>query len=145
MNCRTARSLLLTAEVADLEGSGASELSQHLLICASCRELAAELLQAMGDLRRELEVEDAGIQPGRRAVHDAQSRRARARLLGRVVPLAAAAALAGLVLVRRGPQVAPDAAPAPAAIHDVSVTAPLGRSLAVLHTDDPNIVVIWFF
>jgi hypothetical protein len=69
----------------------------------------------------------------------------RVRLLGRLVPLAAAAGLAGVLLVRRGPQVVPGAARPPDVIHDVSVTAPPGRSLAVLHTDDPNIVVIWFF
>jgi hypothetical protein len=78
-------------------------------------------------------------------VLEALRRRTRARLLARAIPLAAAAGLAGLLLVRRGPQVVPGATRVPAAIHDVSVTAPPGRSLAVLHTDNPNIVVIWFF
>jgi anti-sigma factor RsiW len=146
MNCRTARTLLLTAEVADLEGRGAGDVSHHLRSCARCRDLAAELLQAMGELRRALETtERPGVEPVRRAVLDAQRRRARTRLLARVVPLAAAAGLTGLLLVRRGPQVVPGITPARVAIHDVSVTAPPGRSLAVLHTDNPNIVVIWFF
>jgi anti-sigma factor RsiW len=146
MNCRTARTLLLTAEVADLEGHGAGELSTHLRSCARCRDLAVELLQAVGELRRTLETpEVTAVQPVRRAVLEAQRRRARARLLARLVPLTAAAGLAGLLLVRHGPQVAPGATRVQAVIHDVSVTAPPGRSLAVLHTDDPNIVVIWFF
>jgi len=146
MNCQTARTLLLTAEVAELEGGGDGELSQHLRSCPDCRALAAEVLQAMGELRRDLETpQEAGIQPVRRAVLEAQRRRTRARLLARAIPLAAAAGLAGLLLVRRGPQVVPGATRTPAPIQDVSVTAPPGRSLAVLHTDNPNIVVIWFF
>jgi anti-sigma factor RsiW len=145
MNCRTARSLLLTAELADLEGRGDSDLSQHLRSCAPCRALAEEILRAMGELRHALDVDDGGVQPARRAIPLAQHRRTRARLLGRLVPLAAAAGLAGLLLVRRGPPAVPIPLRAPAAIHDVSATAPPGYSLAVLHTDDPNIVVIWFF
>ncbi len=146
MNCRAARALLLTAEVADLEDRGDGDLSQHFRSCPDCRALATEVLQAMGELRRALEPpQEAGIQPVRRAVLEAQRRRTRARLLARAVPLAAAAGLAGLLLMRRSPQVVPGATRTPAAIHDVSVTAPPGRSLAVLHTDNPNIVVIWFF
>ena len=145
MNCRTAHTLILTAEVADLEGRGDSDLSHHLRSCAHCRGLAAEILQAMGELDHALKVEDEGVQPVRQAILHAQRRRARTRRLARMVPLAAAAGLAGLLLVRRGPQVVPGAAPALEALHDVSVTAPPGHSLAVLHTDDPNIVVIWFF
>lgn len=145
MNCRTARSLLLTAEPADLEGRGDTDLSQHLRSCTHCQGLASEILQAMGELRHALEVEAAGVHAARQAILIAQRRRTRGRLFGRLVPLAAAAGLAGLLLVRRGPQIVPGAVPAPAALHDVSVTAPPGRNLAVLHTDDPNIVVIWFF
>jgi anti-sigma factor RsiW len=145
MNCRTARTLLLTAEPADLAGRGDTDLSQHLRSCAHCRALATEILEAMGELDHALEVEAAGVQPVRQAIRHAQHRRTRARLLRRLVPLAAAAGLAGLLLVRRGPPAVPIPLRAPAAIHDVSATAPPGHSLAVLHTDDPNIVVIWFF
>ena len=145
MNCRTARSLLLTAEPADLEGRGDADLSQHLRSCTHCRALATESLQAMGELRHALDVEDAGVQPARQAIRLAQRRRTRDRLFGRLVSLAAAAGLAGLLFVRRGPPAVPIPLRAPAAIHDVSATAPPGHSLAVLHTDDPNIVVIWFF
>ena len=145
MNCRTARSLLLTAEPADLEGRGDTDLSQHLRSCAHCRALASEIRQAMGQLDQALDVEAAGVQLVRQAIRSAQRRRTRARLLGRLVPLAAAAGLAGLLFVRRGPPAVPVPLGAPPAIHDVSATAPPGHSLAVLHTDDPNIVVIWFF
>jgi anti-sigma factor RsiW len=146
MNCRTARHLMLTAEVTDLQGRGEGGLSRHIGDCGRCRALAAELVGAMDQLRSDLETPEAAGGPSvRRAVLGAKRRRARARVLGRLVPLAAAAGLAGLLLVRRGPQVIPSPARAPHVIHDVSVTAPPGRSLAVLHTPDPNIVVIWFF
>ena len=146
MNCQTARELLLTADSADLQGRADGELSRHISSCGSCRALAAELVGAMDQLRRNLETpEVSDIRSVRGALLAAERRRGRARLLGRVVPLAAAAGLAGLLLVRRGPQVIPGPARAPHVIHDVSVTAPPGRSLAVLHTPDPNIVVIWFF
>lgn len=145
MNCRTVHAQLLTAEAADLEGRGDSDLSHHLRSCAHCRALATELVQAMGELRHALEVEDADARLARQAILLAQRRRTRARLIGRWVPLAAAAGLAGLMFVRRGPPAVPIPFQAPAGIHDVSVTAPPGHSLAVLHTGDPNIVVIWFF
>jgi anti-sigma factor RsiW len=148
MNCQTARNLLLTAEVAELQGRGDSELSRHLGSCGRCRALAAELVGTLGELRRELQApEDSDIRSVRRAVLSAQRRRARARLLGRVVPLAAAAGLAGLLLARRGPPpgVRPAAVQEETLVHDVTVTAPPGRNLAVWHTDDPNIVVVWFF
>jgi anti-sigma factor RsiW len=146
MNCRTARALLLTAEIPDLEGRGDGDLSQHLRSCTPCRGLATELLQTMDELRRTLETpEPTGIQSVRRAVLDAQRRGTRVQRFRRLVPLAAAAGLAGLLLLRRGPQIVPVAVPPAPLIHEVSVTAPPGHSLAVLHTDDPNIVVIWFF
>lgn len=145
MNCQTARSLLLTVESADLEGRGDTDLSHHLRSCAHCRALASEIRQALGELHHALDMEAAGVQPVRQAIRHAQHRRTRARLLGRLVPLAAAAGLAGLLFVRRGPPAVPIPLRAPAEIHDVSATAPPGHSLAVLHTDDPNIVVIWFF
>jgi len=60
------------------------------------------------------------------------------------VPLAAAAGLAGLILTRRHPiELVPPASPTPSP--RIAVTAPPGRSVAVLQTDNPDVVVIWFF
>jgi hypothetical protein len=146
MNCRTARDLMLTADLADLETRSESDLSQHLRACKGCHRVATLILDAMQELTTGLsQARRADSTAARRAIAAAFRRRSRARLLRRVVPLATAAGLAGLLLVRRGPPVVPIPSRTPTAVHDVSVTAPPGRSLAVLHTDDPNIVVIWFF
>jgi len=79
----------------------------------------------------------------------------RRRLLGRsLVPLAAAATVAGVLAVRSsGPATDPESRTrfAAAAVHaasgaeSVDVTAPDGTNVAVFKTSNPNIVVFWFY
>jgi anti-sigma factor RsiW len=147
MTCATARDALLTADPAELAGRTGSELSRHLETCPACRQTAAQLVSALHALAADLVPPADGTDrvAARAALASAARRRARTRMAGRLVPLAAAAGLASLLLVRRTPPLVPTVTPAPVRIHDVSVTAPPGRSFAVLHTADPGIVVVWFF
>jgi len=147
MNCDAARELLLVADPVDLEGGTGSELSRHLRDCDACRRAARMVLDALTELEAGLGTtrNDAAEAAARRALVEARKRHTRSRWVRRAVPLAAAAGLAALLLVRRSPSLPPAAAPTRAPIHDVTVTAPPGRNLAVLHTGNPDIVVVWFF
>lgn len=148
MNCATARELLLVANPADLEGRTESELSQHLRSCEACRRAAELVLNGLAELELGLasDPETSALTTARRAMAEARKRRVRSQWVRRALPLAAAAGLVALLVVRRSPPLPPDTVPPRAPIHDVTVTAPPGgQSLAVLHTGDPNIVVIWFF
>ena len=143
MNCRAALDLMLETEPADLAGKTDSELSRHIQGCAPCRAGAQRILEAEGSLREAL----AAAAPRRTAAEAVQlagQRQKRTRRLWPLVPLAAAAGLAGLILTRRHPiELVPPASPTPSA--RIAVTAPPGRSVAVLQTDNPDVVVIWFF
>lgn len=142
MTCATARDLMLEAERADLEGATDSELSRHVRTCAGCRAAAARIL----DAERALGDAFAAMTPRRRAedaVAEAAQRAGRRHWAWRAAPLAAAAALAALLLARREPAV-PPLSPLPTAAA-IEVQPPPGRTVAVFHTDNPDIVVIWFF
>jgi anti-sigma factor RsiW len=149
MNCATAREQLLTAELTPIRSGTASELSRHLDECDRCRSIAAVLLTAQQELHLAIEApHDAdATEAARNAVITAARRRTRRRFMRRAVPLAIAASLATLLLNRRAPSPhteipRPRAGAAPG---QVRVTAPLGRSVAVIETDNPNVVIIWFF
>jgi ferric-dicitrate binding protein FerR (iron transport regulator) len=150
MKCDTAHELMLTAEVADLEGRRDGPLAEHLRACARCRTAAARLLAA----HREMSDVLAAARPPRLpadaaqlAVRTAERHRVAARRLRRALPVAAAALLAGLLLVPQPPQppgsTSTEPAPVPARF---SVTAPPGRSVAVLQqSDTSSVIVVWFF
>lgn len=144
MNCSVARDLILEAELATLEGESDAELSLHLRGCARCRAAAERILDAERSLRGTLAAATPR-RPAADAVERAARRQgARARLLWRAVPLAAAAGLAALILTKRQP-IPPGPIAAPALRPTVSVTAQPGRNVAVLQTDNPGVVVFWFF
>jgi len=146
MNCAAAHELMLTAEAMELEGRTDSDLARHVRMCTRCGAAAGRLLEAQRDLGRALDTVRPRLAPSE-AVRIAGRVARRRRRLWRTVPLAAAAVLLG-VLVARRPGVTPRPAPAPGPArppHGVSVTAPPGRSVVVLQTDNPNVVVIWFF
>jgi len=70
----------------------------------------------------------------------------RRRWAWRVAPLAAAAVLAVALIARREQvQQTPPPASAPPIRSGLAVEGPPGRSVAVFQTDNPDIVVIWFF
>ncbi len=144
MTCAEARERMLEAERTDLSGATESELSLHLRGCARCRRAANRILEA----ERELWGALAAATPVRgteEAVGTVRRRAQRRRWVWRVAPLAAAAGLAVALLARRE-QVQQSLPPkAPPTRAGLAVEGPPGRSVAVFQTDNPDIVVIWFF
>ena len=148
MTCVEARERMLDAERMDLSGATESELSLHLGGCAQCRRAANRILEA----ERELWGALAAATPQRgadEAVALVRRRAQRRRWVWRAAPLAAAAALAawlagpwhgGPVPSSTVPEHPAQPRPAGFAVH-----SPPGRSVAVFTTDNPDIVVIWFF
>lgn len=151
MNCETARELLLTADPAELEGSTGSPLADHLRTCPACRAAAEQLLTAQRALRDVLgagQSTDATDEVVQAAIRSAKRRRATARRVRLGLPLAAAAVLAGLLVLRHTPEfpLQPNTRNATAVPARFSVTAPPGRNVLVLQPPDTsNVIVVWFF
>ena len=150
ITCETARELLLEADPAELRGEGDGSLAAHLRACAACRQRAQFLLGETDVLRSSLfALGPAAHEPvPALAVPHRPTRSATWRGARILVPLALAAGIAVLVLVR-GHQVTPPAraglqlakaTPAP-----LDVQVPAGQSVAVFQTANPNIVVIWSY
>jgi anti-sigma factor RsiW len=146
MNCHTAHVAILTADPAELSGDRSTELSGHLAGCATCRSRAAVVLAAQRELGRVLHADPARPASAvRRLVAVADRRRALARRVARLVPLAAAAGVAGLLLLRRPPVPADLGRPPAPPRQGLSVSAPPGRNVVVLNSDTAKIVVVWFY
>ena len=146
MTCTEALELLLEAEPHELARTTDSELSRHLRDCATCRTSAARILEAEGVLRRRLAA-TAPVRSADDAVELARRRHVRRRRAWRLLPplAAAAAALLGIALWRLRPSV-PGVPLQPAARPpDLVITAPAGRNVLVMTTDNPDVVVFWFF
>jgi len=139
LTCSTARELMLEADPLDLLGATQTELSLHVDGCTRCRTAAQRMLEvALGAATPRRSVNDA--------VRVARRRAWRRSWLWRASPLAAAAVLAIVWLGRRAPLQQPASPPIrPAGGSGVAVAAPPGKSVAVFRTDNPDIVVIWFF
>jgi anti-sigma factor RsiW len=151
MNCERARDALLEAEPADLVPGGASELTRHLASCPRCARRAAAIHR--GQLALSAALAAGGPQgTADRAVRAAQAAARRApisRAWRIAVPLTLAAGIAALVVVWRAGQQGEPATtarftPEPA-LPPLAVEAPPGRTVSVFQTDNPNIVVIWYF
>jgi len=145
MTCAEARDQMLEADRPDLGAATASELSLHLRDCARCRAAAERILDAERELERALAAATPGRTP-REATRAAARGASRRRWTSRAASLAAAAILAIVLLGRRADVRRPPPAPTRfASGSDIAVEAPPGRSVAVFRTDNPDIVVIWFF
>ena len=145
MTCADARERMLEADRNDLTDATDSDLSLHLRSCAGCRVAADRILEGERELGRAL----AAAAP-RRAADDAvltaTRRGVRRRWMWRSAPLVAAALFAAVLLGRRrAMEQAWPPARRPLAPADIAVEAPLGASAAVFHTDNPDVVIIWFF
>lgn len=159
--CAEYRDLILAAEPGELRGEGETALAVHVRRCSSCARAAALVLEETARLHEYLgEVPDFDVdallaRTGQLAPeHERGAPKAPPRVQHRFpgrrlwVPLAAAAALAGLLLVRgfgiRAPATfvassSPPPAPAP-------VVEPVaGQDAAIMQTDDPEITVVWLF
>ena len=145
MNCAAAREMMLEADLSELDGTIESELIQHVRACAHCSVAVQRILAAERELRHAL----SNAAP-RLAADQAIQRAARRvppyRRAWPAIALAAAATLAALLLSRPesiGPMAQPT--PRPMGASGLAVETPPGRSVAVFHTDNPNILVIWFY
>jgi hypothetical protein len=142
VTCDAARERLLEADLRTLD----IELQAHLDGCLDCRALADHLREAerrlAGEVARLTPPTDSGVAV-RRSGAEAR-RRAGRRRGAAIATLAAAAGLAAVILSTRQPAL-PGGVPAVAARPPLAVTAPPGRNVAVLKTDNPDVVVFWFF
>jgi hypothetical protein len=150
MDCTAVRDAILEAEPAELRRLTDSDVSVHLRQCSTCRALAMQISKAEDELRGhfsqapQLESVAAALEAA--SVRAGIIRRRRRRGWA-AVPALAAAGVAVALLVRTGgappanvrSPIPPSATAAPL----VETTA--GPHVAVLETDNPNIVVVWTF
>jgi hypothetical protein len=155
MNCSEARSGLLEADLATLEGRDGSPLGTHIAECSGCRARAQAILEGesllASKLGQEIELPDLdGIISAAEAEESVESLPSRWRgwasrkRVAALLPMAAAAAMVALFLGR-----APTL-PGPEYILDppgdgMAVEVPLGQSVAVMETNNPEITVLWLF
>ena len=157
MTCAEAHEALLDADLTTLKGTGDEPLAHHIRACTSCAMRARIILQGEESLAKVLTTEGYGLDLDK--ILDASGlapsgvlpplpTRWRARALAghglRLLPVAAAAALAALFLVR-GPSLPGPAYSPPASPPGLDVQTPEGSSVAVLETNNPNITVLWLF
>lgn len=143
MNCDTALDLMLEADLTELRGEGESELAQHIHTCADCRAKAGVILAGQNALAEVLDrISPRTAAP--QAIRVAKER-ARRRPWRVTVPLALAAGVGALLLVRQPVPLPSNPPSAVAREIPFDVRVPAGRSVAVFRTDNPNIVVIWSF
>jgi anti-sigma factor RsiW len=145
MNCAAAREMMLEVDLTELDGTIESELIEHVRACAQCSAAVQRILTAQRALRHALRNAAPRLAPdaliGRAKRHVPLYRRA-----WPAAALAAAATLGALLLSRPEssvPMLPPT--PPPTAGSGLAVQAPPGRSVAVFRTDNPDIVVIWFY
>ncbi len=144
MTCAEAREALLEADLSVLRGAGDTPLALHLRDCASCLQAAQFVLQEEALLARGLieATPPLDLGPIQRAMPRKPWYRRSASLP--LLPLAAAAALAGLLLSRE-----PDLPGTPYSPSTSSsgpdVVVPEGTTAAVIETANPDITVVWLF
>lgn len=164
MTCETALERILDADPEELSGETSSPLGEHLRTCARCRTLADEVLEGQAALAAVLHA----VRP-RTDVTPSARRRGRRRWAWGALPVAAAAVLAGLLLLDAGgdggPAVVTPAETGPAeAFRRQSVAAhPSGRpsvrsaaisrpprvgvarphGVTIIQTSNPKISVVW--
>lgn len=143
MKCSDARDAMLIADPSELLGETPTALSQHIRDCTACAAAAATIVEHTETLRRAL---DAGA-PSRPPAVILRRPSGRRRRWLVAAPALAAAGLAALLFnldtTRRNVDLIPATrgAPAPRPLVD----QPAGTNVAVFNTDNPNIVVVWFF
>lgn len=144
MTCAECRDRLLEADATALRGDGEDAVAEHVRACAPCRAVATTLLHEEARLREALAaLAPAGpIEAAAAAAVRESRKRVRRRRWAALVPLAAAAGLAGVLLMgdgdvssSRGWQ--PSAPPPLVEASD--------QNVMVYQTGNPDIVVIWLY
>jgi hypothetical protein len=149
MNCTEARERILEADLAELQETGDSLLSKHIRLCVGCRGVAERILREELSLARVLSEVRPRVALERALADQRRTPGGRRRIWTRVVPALAAAGLAG-VLLTRAPVIPmggrpPMSFPADALPQTPTVDPPLDRNVVVFESDNPNIVIIWFY
>ena len=160
MNCERATALLLEADLGELEGRGDTDLVAHLERCTDCGERARRIVAAERALDRALDglgrqslarhgtaAARGGELPSDRHLAGAPSRRGWGGVRWAWIPLALAAGIAALILIPD--EEAPPVRSTPAAL-DVApdrlrVDVPAGRNAVLYETENPNVIVVWFY
>ena len=156
MNCDRATALLLEADLAELEGLGQTDLTAHLERCGGCRERARRIVAGERALGAALEgiglargARDAGLGESTSDQRTAPvpSRRGWRAVRRAWIPLALAAGIGALILI-------PGSEPAPVVTRSVAldddagrlrVDVPAGRNAVLYETENPNVIVVWFY
>lgn len=160
MNCDVARKRIVEADIEELERRSGSELGEHLAHCSRCRAAAERVLEETRELNRSLArvgprmtVEEA-VALATTAAGTSEAARVRrppawVRRAWPALPLAAAAALAAILLLRpdgRGGREAGLEPPPPTdETMALTVHAPDDARMVVFETDNRGITVVWFF
>lgn len=176
MTCETALERILVADPEELSGEVSSPLAEHLGECARCRGLADEVLKGQAALAAFLRAEGPRttveeILPETRRGEEAPDREAGRRpwrgWAWGALPLAAAAVVAGLLLMDGAPGPAvvtptetgpaeavrrqPVSERAPGERGGVSaslprpprVAVPRARGVTIMRTSNPKVSVVW--
>ncbi|HUG42526.1 MAG TPA: hypothetical protein VMM12_18830 [Longimicrobiales bacterium] len=157
MRCEDALDRMLEAEPAALRGDAGADLAlaEHIGSCGRCGAVARALAAELAALDEGLERLAMRAGGGARPVTTARPAGRVRRTAPIWAPLAAAAALAGvLVLGRQGgapgsgaPGPTGQATPPTGSVEaaTVAVTLPADRGGAVIRTANPGITVIWLY
>jgi hypothetical protein len=152
MKCADAVELILEADSPDLRGEGEGTLAVHVRNCPRCRALVQVVLEEEKILASSMleavpapdldTILDRGLNPENSSAR--QPLRAFKKAGYALIPLAAAAALAGLFLRSEAPLPGPVYSP-PEPTVSLGLEVPEGRNAALLQSDNPDITVLWFF
>ncbi len=150
IDCRAALERLREADPAELAGVGEGALAAHVRECPRCAAVAAQLLTGQDELSRALEASRPArsVEEALRAMRVRQRQSVWSRRSWRwAVPLAAAAALAGALVLRTvGTDEMPGQVVArPAAAIEPLVEMATAQNVMVFETRDRSAKVIWFY
>jgi anti-sigma factor RsiW len=150
INCKAAFDLLLESDPAELAGRGDTELAAHVKQCARCGAVAAKLLEGQEELAGALDAmrPRTGVDDALSAARTRRQRRSWRRNAWRMAaPLAAAAVVAGVFVVRSAntSRMPGELVVGPAPRIEPVVEMPVAQNTLVFETEDKSAKVIWFY
>jgi anti-sigma factor RsiW len=147
IDCDAALARMMEAEPAELAGEADTELTAHLSACPRCALVAARLLEGQVELDRALSALSPRI-GAEEALVRARGGRLRRSAWRVALPLAAAAALAGILFLRPTPfeRLPRSDVPAVQRWEERPFVEPqTNQSVLVFETRDRSAKVIWFY